>query len=366
VNEDIFDRILGSLLGSAIGDALGAPVEMWSHGEIAAQHGHIDQLLPLQRPASPEGPWGDQLPPGSGTDDTRWKALMITCLTGDDPAQALPWPLTLNPAVLAQQVCTQHDRAQAGPPHEQLWLAEWEPVAAAYLAGDAARYGTALARFYGGEMTCAGMLYAPVIGVAYPAAPQQAYRQALAMAMFDQGYARDLTALTAAMTAAAMAPQPSPASILAVIDTVDPKAYAQSRLIGRSASYWYQLSQEVAAQAGQKPWSVAFDLLDQHQQRLAFHPAEIWLVMLTALQLCAFDFRTTMTFIVNYGRDNDTTAAVAGAILGAMYGATRLPDDWVQPTLTAQLALGIDLPALAGRMTITQSGQFRAGHPQEQ
>ncbi|MPR33075.1 hypothetical protein GBK04_06815 [Cytophagaceae bacterium SJW1-29] len=59
-----------------------------------------------------------------------------------------------------------------------------------------------------------------------------------------------------------------------------------------------------------------------------------------------------MAFIINYGRDNDTVGAVAGAILGAYWGADRLPQ--AQSKLVREVCknqLGIDLEKLAQQMT---------------
>jgi len=342
--------MLGCLLGTAIGDAWGAPIEMWSRQEIAAAHGHVDRLLPLRRAASPEGPWGDHLPPGSSTDDTRWKALIVEFLTGANPGHPRAWPTELSPESFCQLICRKHTEAAKRLEHERLWLAEWDRVAWAYLNRDQESYQLALSRFYGGEMTCAGMLYAPMVGAAFPGAPAQAYRQAHRLALFDQGYARDLSGLVAAMTAAALMIEASPETILAVIDEVDPYDYAGSRLVGRRAWHSYQLARDLAQQAC-GDWGRAYALLDAHQQELAFHPAEIWLVLLTACLMGGFQFRPTLAFIVNYGRDNDTTAAITGAILGALHGATNLPEDLVDPTLEAHLALNLDLAELTWRMT---------------
>jgi hypothetical protein len=98
--------------------------------------------------------------------------------------------------------------------------------------------------------------------------------------------------------------------------------------------------------------SKAYEMLDQANEDVAFHPGEIYLITLTAMMFCDFDFSKTMRFIVNYGRDNDTVAAIAGAILGAYHGAEKLPKD--QTTLVLQVnkdVLGIDLIELANQLT---------------
>ena len=59
-----------------------------------------------------------------------------------------------------------------------------------------------------------------------------------------------------------------------------------------------------------------------------------------------------MEFIVNFGRDNDTAAAVAGAILGAYYGADQLPEKQVKQILKVNKELlDTDLEEMARVMT---------------
>ena len=65
---------------------------------------------------------------------------------------------------------------------------------------------------------------------------------------------------------------------------------------------------------------MVYQLLEKDERAIAFHSAEIWQILVTALEFGNGDFEKTMQFIVNYGRDNDTVAAVAGMILGAKLG----------------------------------------------
>jgi len=53
---------------------------------------------------------------------------------------------------------------------------------------------------------------------------------------------------------------------------------------------------------------------------MAFHPGEVHQINLTALLFTDFDFEKSLAFVTNYGRDNDTVAAITGAILGALHG----------------------------------------------
>lgn len=51
--------------------------------------------------------------------------------------------------------------------------------------------------------------------------------------------------------------------------------------------------------------------------------AAVWAVSRTT------DFRSTILLAANLGDDADTTAAIAGQLAGAIYGATGIPEDWL-------------------------------------
>jgi len=61
---------------------------------------------------------------------------------------------------------------------------------------------------------------------------------------------------------------------------------------------------------------------------------EIFQITLTAMLYGGFDFVKSLEFAVNFGRDNDTTAAIIGAILGAYHGAAKLPAEMVKQVIT--------------------------------
>ena len=381
--EVYHQKILGLLIGSAIGDAMGAPTEMWSRDDIQFDYGFVDDLQSMVRETSAEGIWKTNLPAGGTTDDTRWKALTIDFLRAQSRDQ-------VTASAFAQHIIDRYQRridelkATEGfhpRPYEQAlmkmaWLQEWALVAHPFAQNDLPGYSVALSKFYGGEITCAGMLYAPMLGAVHPADPATAYQLAYNLGIFDLGYARDMTGLVSAMTAAAFDPAATADSITRINRTVDPEDYFASRLIGRSAYRFYQHARRIVTDTRayqpdptQPPIEIptafahltpdayaklkyAFDRLDEANQDVAFHPAEIYLILLTAMMYSDFEFVDTMTFITNYGRDNDTIAAIAGAILGAYHGADKLPPEMTRQVLTVnQAQLGIDLAQLAQQMT---------------
>lgn len=382
----LYDRLLGALVGSAIGDAMGAPTEMWSQWDIREAYGHVDSLDLVLREPSPEGPWDYNLPPGAGTDDTRWKALMVEFVVAESELRRAGNPLSLQPNQFASHLNTHYQESiarlkategVAPEPFEDnmrrlTWLQEWARVTRAYAKGDIDEYRDALARFYGGEMSCAGMLYAPVVGMLYPGRPEVAYSNAYDLSLFDLGYARDITAMTAALTAAAFSPGAGADTLAFALRDVDPKGFFRSRLLGRVAYKQYEQARRIVRETQRMTQAEAeemdlrfpdnypydnlqyartiraYQLLDKAKQDVAFHAGEVHLINLTAILFSELDFKLAMEFITNYGRDNDTVAAVTGAILGTIQGYSKLPRD--QRELVVRVnreVLDTDLEALA-------------------
>ena len=381
--EQRYDKILGALVGSAIGDAMGASTEMWHRNDIQLKYGYINGLTPAVREQSPEGTWEHNLLAGATTDDTRWKYFMVKYLSahgentnpeafakfitdyyGDLAGALADSKIRTNPDLLDDQ-------------NEKIdWIKEWARVALAYQESPQA-YQKAQNRFYGGEMSCAGQLYTPMFGLV-ASNPEAAYKLAYEHTLFDVGYAKDISALVSAMTQMAMRTQ-NMDSIINTATFVDPYGYQDSRLVGRisyatadaSVKNVLRIKQLVLIdslvkkdtllfkkpngfEGNQKDWArqeMIYKLLEKDKKAIAFHSGEIWQILVTGLQFGEGDFKKTMQFIVNYGRDNDTVAAVAGMILGAKDGYNNLPKDLREKVVqVSREQMGIDLEALANEM----------------
>jgi len=368
---ELYDRILGMLVGSAIGDAMGAPTEMWPREAIQLEYGFVKGLDSMVREVSPEGIWKANLPAGGTTDDTRWKSLAVDYLLSQTTE-------SLEPKDFASHILKSYEGSLIklkntegvdvepfeNALQEANWLSEWAKVATPYRDTNLGGYTDSLSKFYGGEMVCAGLLYAPALGAFYPGNPKKAYLEAYKLSFFDLGYARDLTALAAAMTASGMTPRASQDSILATL-RLDPAGYFQSRLVGRTSHKLLKDALGIVREAkklyslptplslGNPALNYAYSELDRRQQDMPFHAGEIYLQALTAMLFTDFDFHGTLTFLTNYGRDNDTTAALAGGILGAWVGYQKLPaTDREKVVRVTRDELGIDLEQQAQQLTL--------------
>ncbi|TDS12128.1 ADP-ribosylglycohydrolase [Maribacter caenipelagi] len=374
-----YDKVLGALVGSAIGDAMGASTEMWHRKEIQLTYGYINGLTPALREQSPEGTWDHNLLDGATTDDTRWKSLMVHYFklneNDTNPENFADFIIeyynTLTNSLANKDIQINTDALDIQI--EKIdWIKEWARVALAYKK-DNKNYLQAQNRFYGGEMSCAGQLYSPMVGL-ISKSPADAYQKAYDLSLFDIGYAKDITALVSTMTFMATRTQRID-SIMSVVNFVDPIGYADSRLVGRIPTSILISSQKNVRRInelvldstllndtinykipkgfkGSKPdWirqEMLYHLLEKEERSIAFHSAEIWQILVTALEFGQGDFQKTMQFIVNYGRDNDTVAAVAGMILGAKLGYKALPPQLKETVIKVNKEqMGIDLEALA-------------------
>lgn len=378
------DKVLGALVGSAIGDAMGASTEMWHRKDIRLKYGYITGLTPAERVQSPEGTWENNLMAGATTDDTRWKYLMVNYLStvqGVPTAKAFSNYITNYYQLLTEDLKDPDIATNTDLLDEKIekldWIKEWARVSMAY-DQDPNLYLAALNRFYGGEMSCAGQLYTPIFGL-IAKNTEEAYALGYEHALFDIGYAKDISALLAAMVQMALRTQDINA-ILNVVPFTDSEGYQDSRLVGRipyaiytSALHEVRLVEDYYPQGKldletallpkmpkQYPGTATdwarqeqlYQFLENEKRAIPFHSAEIWQIMVTGMAHGKGDFLKTLQFIVNYGRDNDTVAAVAGMILGAKEGYTNLPKELREEVVRVNKDnLGIDLEAMAQQMT---------------
>jgi ADP-ribosylglycohydrolase len=358
---ELYDKVLGVLVGSAIGDAMGAPTEMWSRESIHLEYGFVKDLDSMVREVSPEGTWKANLPAGGTTDDTRWKKLTFEYLIAQKSRNLLPKDFANKILDTYKNALENYGKIESfdPAPYEEntlrvAWLQEWAKVSKPYVEGNIDEFQIALSKFYGGEMVCAGLLYAPAIGAFYPGDAEKAYNEMFKLSIYDIGYARDISALAAAMTAAGMKKNAQKNDLLGVLRSQDPQGFFNSRLVGRASYRILRNALSIVKQAKQSEknsMQKAFELLDQNLQDMPFHAGEIHLQILTAILFSDFDFTKTMQFLVNYGRDNDTTAAIAGGILGGFVGFKNLSSDKSRVISVSKEKLDTDLESLARRLT---------------
>jgi ADP-ribosylglycohydrolase len=295
---DLRDRVLGALLGGLCGDAIGRPTESLHYETIAERFGRI------------EGPMTDRRGgPGDGTDDSALKHLLCTAI------------------VRAEGEVTAGDWAQVW--REQMVPGQyWVPIQNAYyrlmvqdVAPDEVGTGTMLSN-------SSAMCIAPV-GIVNAGNPAAATREALSVArLVHRGVPLEAAGAVAAAVAAALdegatvddAVAASTASLPPESEMIP--AIASGVALARECGD-YETFRAAFYERLLRPWPDRAPGFST-----AVDPRESVPAALGILLLAGGDPVETILGCANFGRDADTIATIAGAIAGALRGASALPADW--------------------------------------
>ncbi|MFE5796691.1 ADP-ribosylglycohydrolase family protein [Streptomyces sp. NPDC056503] len=346
------DRITGSLLGAAVGDALGGPVEGYTPEQIAERHGgRVTGVVgpwngDAWRTARPIAPYhkGD----GHVTDDTLMTHALIRVYERvRDHLDAYAVADHLVPELMGSPVWIPELEAEALP-LQRIFLAEkWLVARLHYGHHDPREAGT------GNIVNCGAAMYMAPVGLVNAADPHGAYAEALDVAGAHQSsYGREAAGVFAAAVAAACAPGATPrtvvdtalalakdgtrAAIEAVAEVADRHRDFESALA--------PLRRAVAPYDSVGPDYREPGLDARRPSRL--HSIEELPIALGMLLVGEGDYRRTVLGAVNYGRDCDSIATMAGAVAGALRGEAAVPTDWAKQVAEAS-RLDLHAPARA-------------------
>ena len=303
---------------------MGGPVEGWPLEKVAELRGGlVTDLLPYIRPVTDSdgivdwkevGEWKISRPAGSTTDDTHFKNYLCQAIVtkgsrieAEDFARELPeqdpfaW-------VVMRMALTRLAAIKRG------FLAEHTTPSHIPLMDTAAHHGGKGLPPANGAV----MMISPV-GLLYPGQPRQAYLAGYEIACtVQQGYAADMAGVVATGVAAAMIPETSIESVFDAMVDVAPSA----------AVAMLKETRELAEAA-----TDIKDFRQAWQDKLAVHfldPGESVSVAAGCLLLGKGDFAQSTLNAVNYGRDCDSIATVAGAVAGAFQGIEAIPSKWIE------------------------------------
>jgi ADP-ribosylglycohydrolase len=313
--------VYGSLLAAAIGDTMGGAVEGLDADEIAARWGRVETFLPYQRAPSYHGAFDTA--PGTYTDDTRLRLLLCQAIidAGDLPSRG----------ELGRAIVAAYHSART-----ELERGFYEEYALKAIHG-------AEKLIFAGEPTNGAIMMNAPVGLVCAGAPREAFAAAYELAFLTDGYAKHSAAAMAAAVAAAMVPG---ATVDAVVDaTLDALAAHRARLEGPLHRGWskrYSPNEQAietavsAARRSRDVYALPKLLYDALRRGPLFSEASQTLAVALAMLVAADgDVRLTILGGVNYGRDNDSYASVAGGVAGAMRGVAGIPAEWVAPVHAA-------------------------------
>ncbi|MFC9291609.1 ADP-ribosylglycohydrolase family protein [Streptomyces sp. NPDC057052] len=326
------ERVTGALVGAAVGDALGGPVEGYSPDQIRRRHGgRVHGVVgPWNgddwRTARPIAPYhkGD----GHVTDDTLMThALIRVYTTVRDHLDAYAVAGHLVPDLMTNPRWIPELEAEALP-LQRVFLAEkWLVARLHYGHVDPREAGV------GNIVNCGAAMYMAPVGLVNAADPAAAYAEAIDLAGAHQSsYGREAAGVLAAAVAAACTPGATPDSVVAACLSLakDGTRTAIERVCEVASRHRDFESALVPLREAVAPYDTVGP--DYRQPSLAarrpsrLHAVEELPVALGMVVVAGGDHRHAVLGAVNYGRDCDSIATMAGAVTGAL--GSPVPDEW--------------------------------------
>jgi ADP-ribosylglycohydrolase len=327
------DRAVGVLVGAAVGDARGGAPEGWTTDQITERYGgYVTGIVPPfnedWRDARPIAPYhkGD----GHITDDTLMThALVDVYAQRRDHLDAYAIAEDLVPLLIGERRWIPELEADALL-LQRVFLAEkWLVARLHYGHVDPREAGV------GNIVNCGAAMYVAPVGVVNAADPAGAYAEAIEIAAPHQSsYGREAAGVLAAAVAAAMSDGATPTS---VVDA----ALGVARDGTRDA-----VEAVAEAASGVSEWAAAIPALRRAVEPFdtvgpayrapsmdARRPSrtksiEELPVALGMVLVAGGDYESAVLGGVNYGRDSDSIASMAGAVCGALGGRAAVRDDW--------------------------------------
>jgi ADP-ribosylglycohydrolase len=367
------NKITGLLTGTLLGDALGGPIEFQGHPEIQASPNPpklwvdtTDLLNDAALKAARErmylreykyvlpyvqsyGSWSANAAPGTVTDDSRHKIILMYMLR--TALQKNQWPLTEKNSAQAYLDWSKSSTIKTHPGYDTLcpqWLGE-SYKAINWLMGSR-EIGKAypIERIWNALPTCYGQMALTPMAALYPGEPEKAYLAAYNVAWFDIGFAKDMIGASVAGISVGLTLDPSKMTneelwnkVFDAMRKTDPYDYSKVPWCERQVQRWLDVADLYAKQANGSPAKL-FALLDKEFMYTTKWEAQVpFLVVFSILKLCKYDPLAAMQLSIEWGNDHDTYPQFLGAFVGAIYGPDIFKAD-MRSTVTKRLQLDYD------------------------
>ncbi|MGE3310218.1 MAG: ADP-ribosylglycohydrolase family protein [Limisphaerales bacterium] len=359
--KDLHSRIHGLLVGTALGDAFGGPIEfqapadvqrlptppkIWRDDEIlddSARRATRDRLRLRRyqdlRP-TPESyaHWNENAAPGTVTDDTRHKLVLLRALHGAD--QSGNWPLDRTAYARTHLEWASQSVIASKPAYAALaadWLEEWQ-FAARWILGDREpSRARPPERMWQGLPTCSGQMSLLPLAAIHAGHPDRAYRAAYHLGFFDNGYGKDLNAALVAALAVALTVDVDPSRpgdawrvILDALRRTDPYQYGAIRWTTRSVDRWLDRALSLVKAADRRPARLFAGLEREFKDTTKWEAQVPFTVAFACLALADYDPLAALQLSLEWGHDTDSYAQVVGAFIGALHGPGLFAPEWTR------------------------------------
>jgi ADP-ribosylglycohydrolase len=363
-NENVLislkDRFTGCILGGAIGDALGSSTEGRTPEEIVKRFGgRVEDFVP------PYGPKPDGKHKGDGniTDDTLMTlALCRAYLAKGGQLEAHDMTTYLVPEIADKPTwIPEFNRTMLLL--DRLFYPERYLFIRLRLASANPREGG-----LGNMVNCGAAMYAAPVGLMNAGDPGLAYYRAVNVFSAHQySYGLEAAAVMAACVAEALRPTATVDSIVGVALKYAKDGTRRAIEAVVEAAKTVTVDDETACQRTLRAAIEPYDTLKGGVQEFTrgggypsqAHSIEELPLALGYLVVSQGDYRAAVLGAINYGRDSDSIASMAGSIIGAMVGKNGLPEKWVSEIGPRNKT---DFDAVAQAMTDLFVRDYQAAH----
>lgn len=302
----LYEKIYGCISASHIGSAMGAPVEGWDKELIAERYGVLDKLLPYEHYGN-----GWMRPPGTTEDGIERQKLILTAIiekkdrvTAEDVVKI--WLRDIKP----------ESDGMVSEPFEKTLLAMARAGIPAHHIGRYCPWDGLVSV----SRSCHG------IGIINACDPNEAVRDIYDVGLLYQTHVGDGLKWAAIVASAISSALCSNATVNSVIETAINTAHRSIR------------NELIRALNIAEKYSNAFDMRDEfykiyNGRGIAY--AQSWANEVVSKAFAVFkvtDGNAAEAIIasVNFGRDTDCLAAIAGGIAGALSGIKTIKPEWIE------------------------------------
>ena len=337
------DRAVAVITGAAVGDALGGATEGWTPEQIEERHGGrvtgiVGPWHENWRDARPIAPYhkGD----GHITDDTLMtRALVEVYAKRREHLDAYAMAQDLVPLMIGEPRWIPELESTALL-LQRVFLAEkWIVARLHYGHVDPREAGV------GNVVNCGAAMYVPPVGLANAGDPRAAYAEAIDLTGAHQAsYGREAAGVFAAMVASAVAPGAALDDVVATASEVshDGTRAALEAVVEALGGFDGPPTDDEGERALARlvrETVAPFDSVGPQYRNMSMdarRPSRTKAIeeLPAALGLLLGhrgDYRGSVLAAVNYGRDADSIAVMAGAICAGLGGASVVPSEWLDP-----------------------------------